>query len=89
MADAFEGLEETVGIVVFGGVGVEQAARELKGELEEVVLFADEEDFAIGVVDFLDEVEDVEVLVEGVEALELALDAAEEGAALGVGGKAQ
>jgi transketolase C-terminal domain/subunit len=61
----------------------------LERELEEVVLFPDEKDFAVGVVDFLDEVDDVEVLVEGVEALELALDAAEEGAALGVGGKAQ
>ena len=89
VADAFECLEEAVGIVVFGGVRVEQAARELEGELEDVVLFADEKDFAVGVVDFLDEVEDVEVLVEGVEALELALNAAEEGAALGVGGKAQ
>jgi len=75
VADAFERLEEAVR-VVFGGVGVEQAARELEGELEDVALFANEQDFAIRVVDFLDEVEDVEVLVEGVEALELALDAA-------------
>jgi DNA-binding NarL/FixJ family response regulator len=56
----------------------------LQGEFEEVVLFADEQNFTSGVVDFLDEVEDVEVLIEGVEALELALDAAEQSAALGV-----
>ena len=53
-------------------------------------MFANEEDFASAVVvDFLDEVEDVEVLVESVEALELALDAAKERAACGVGGRAQ